>query len=182
MSALSSNLRMAVRDLLRAPGFTLTAVLTLALGIGANTAAFSLMKRLMLDVVPFPDADRLVMIHEEMPRLGLMASDLSVANYLDYRANASHFESSTIWTNRRMNLSGDLEAMSLQVGLVTQSFLSTLGVRPALGRVSNRQRMSSAVPGWPSSATNSGRRASGGIRLSSGEPSVWTDGPMKSSA
>ncbi len=134
MSALSSNLRMAVRDLLRAPGFTLTAVLTLALGIGANTAAFSLMKRLMLDVVPFPDADRLVMIHEEMPRLGLMASDLSVANYLDYRTNASHFESSTIWTNRRMNLSGDLEAMSLQVGLVTQSFLSTLGVRPVLGR------------------------------------------------
>jgi putative ABC transport system permease protein len=134
MVTLMLDLRHGFRSLLRKPGFTIAAGLTLALGIGANIASFSLLNRLVLGVVPFQDADRLVVVYEEMPEQGHLFSDLSVPNFLDFKENATSFESMAVWRNRRVNLSGYGEPLSVELSRVSSSFFPTLGVQPALGR------------------------------------------------
>jgi len=134
MGRFLADLKNGLRRLRRSPGFTLAAVVTLALGIGANTAAFSLLNRLVLGIVPFEGADRIVMLHEEMPERGGFYWDLSAPNYLDFEREATSFESMAVWTNKRVNLSGDGEPSSLQAGRVSWTLFLTLGVRPELGR------------------------------------------------
>ena len=134
MSDFVVDLKNGFRRLRRSPGFTLSAVVTLALGIGANTATFSLLNRLVLGIVPFKDADRIVMLHEEMPERGGFYWDLSAPNFLDFQRNATSFESMAVWTNKKVNLSGDGEPMSLHASRVSWTLFSTLEVKPVLGR------------------------------------------------
>src|ERR687895_908369 len=86
MDAFLNDIRYALRNLLKRPGFTLIAVLTLAIGIGANSAIFSAVNALVLKPLPFPELDRVVAIWDKMPTLGLEHNEVTFANYLDWQA------------------------------------------------------------------------------------------------
>ncbi|HZU21979.1 MAG TPA: ABC transporter permease, partial [Terriglobales bacterium] len=127
-----SNLKYALRTLRRNPGFALTAVLTLALGIGANTAIFSLVDRYLLQPLPYPEPDRLVTIWESTQEGG--RGSVSMANFYDWRREAKSFESLAAWSAMQVDLQmGDYRERA-PGELITPSYLSLLGVRPAQGR------------------------------------------------
>ena len=126
------DLKHAVRMLVKKPGFTLIAIVTLALGIGANTAIFSVVNAVLLRPLPYPNADRLVAVSEN----SLKASDISVAypDYLDWRAQQSVFEEMSARMPTGGIISSANEPERVIGRLVTPSFFSTLGVQPMLGR------------------------------------------------
>ncbi len=128
------DLRYGVRMLLKRPGFTLVAVLTLALGIGANTAIFSVVNAILLRPLSYKEPDRLVLINHNYPKLDLKAS-VSAPGYAHYRDHAQSFESVAAVTNWNVNLTGDGEPERLQGMAVTSNFFSTLGAETARGRV-----------------------------------------------
>jgi predicted permease len=126
------DLRYAIRQLRRSPGFTAVAVLTLALGIGANTAIFSVVNAVLLRPLPYKDPSQLVILQEIDPRVG----DVSVTypDFLDWRQQSHTFAQMAAFHNKGFNLSG-VEQPERIVGYgVSPNFLSMLGVRPVLGR------------------------------------------------
>ena len=130
-----NDLRYSLRQLLKHPGFTFVAILTLALGIGANTAIFSIVNAVLLRPLPYPQPDRLVLIRE---RTNIFDSgSVSLPNYLDWRAAQRGFIDLALMRRDDANLSGiggDIEAERVGCGRVTYNFLSLLGVPPELGR------------------------------------------------
>ena len=86
------DIRYALRNLLRRPTFTLIAVVTLALGIGANTAIFSAINALLLKPLPFPELDRVVAVWDKLPSRGVMHNEVTVANYLDWQSQTQSFD------------------------------------------------------------------------------------------
>src|ERR671911_772466 len=99
-----SDLRYAFRTLRKQPVFTLVAVLTLTLGIGANTAIFSLFYQLLLRPLPYPDAERLVFVWNSYPLMGLQQASVSIPDYIDRRTQADTIEDATLFTGRALNL------------------------------------------------------------------------------
>src|SRR6266478_2156124 len=85
MGTLPSDVRYGIRMLAKSPGFTAVAVVTLALGIGANTAIFSVIDAVLLNRMPYPNADRLVMVWEQNPGRGWFRNIVSAANFVDWR-------------------------------------------------------------------------------------------------
>jgi putative ABC transport system permease protein len=128
------DLRFALRTLGRQPVFTLIAVLTLTIGIGANTAIFSVFHHLLLRPLPYADAERLVFIWNTYPLAGLPKATVSIPDYLDRKADAPALEDAALFTWRRVTLSGDDRPEQYNSLRVTPSFFSTLGREPALGR------------------------------------------------
>jgi putative ABC transport system permease protein len=130
-----NDLKFALRQFRKSPGFTLIAVLTLALGIGANTAIFSVINAVLLRPLPYPQPDRLVLIRE---RTNIFDSgSVSLSNYLDWRASQRGFTDLALFRRDDTNLSGatsDIEAERVGLGRVTYNFLSVLGIPPELGR------------------------------------------------
>jgi putative ABC transport system permease protein len=130
-----NDLRFALRQLRKSPGFTAIAIITLALGIGANTAIFSVINAVLLRPLPYPQADRLVLIRE---RTNLFDSgSVCLPNYLDWRASQRGFTDVALFRRDDANLSGatsDVEAERVGLALVSYNFLSVLGVPPELGR------------------------------------------------
>ena len=126
------DLRHGLRMLVNKPGFTFVAMVTLALGIGANTAIFSVVNAVLLRPLPYPNADRLVAISEN----SLNAGEISVAypDYLDWRAQQSVFEEMSARMPTGGIISGGNEPERVIGRMVTPSFFSTLGVQPVLGR------------------------------------------------
>src|ERR671921_3018272 len=98
------DLRYALRTLRKQPVFTLIAVLTLTLGIGANTAIFSLLYQALLRPLPYPDADRLVFIWNSYPLMGLPQAAVSIPDYIDRKTQATAIEDATLFTGRALNL------------------------------------------------------------------------------
>lgn len=133
MGTLIQDLRYGFRLLLKHPGFTLVAVITLALGIGANSAIFSVVNAVLLRPLPYRDSERLVMINHDYPQLQLRAS-VSAYGYRHYRDRAGSFENLTAFSGRSFSLTGRGEPERLAAMAVTPSFLSTLGAAPAQGR------------------------------------------------
>ena len=134
MEDLVADLRYGLRTLGKNPGFTAIAVLTLALGTGANTAIFSVVNAVLLRPLPFQNADRLVRAFGKSPITD--TSDLSPADFLDYRAQnhvLDHFEG-IIDGNTIFNLAGRDKATQVKGAVVTSGFLNALGVQPLLGR------------------------------------------------
>jgi putative ABC transport system permease protein len=134
---LKQDLRYTSRTLIRARGFALTAILVTALGVGANTAAFSVADFVLLRPLPFADPDALVRVCEG-PRTGGgwgCMNELSPANYRDFKALSSSFEAMGAFTGSAANLVGIGEPRRLAVTPVTPEVLPLLGVTPALGRV-----------------------------------------------
>src|SRR5829696_2164493 len=136
LAILVQDLRYTARTLNRARGFALTAVLVTALGVGANTAAFSVADFVLLRPLPFADPDRLVRLCEG-PRTGGgwgCMNELSPANYRDFKTSAS-LEAMGAFTGSAANLVGIGEPRRLETTMVTPEVLPLLGVQPALGRV-----------------------------------------------
>ena len=98
------DLRYALRSLRKQPIFTLVAVLTLTLGIGANTAIFSLLYQVLLRPLPYAAADRLVFVWNGYPLMGLPQAAVSIPDYLDRRTQAQGIEDATLFSFRAMNL------------------------------------------------------------------------------
>jgi putative ABC transport system permease protein len=134
MESLLSDVRYAVRNLFRRPGFTIIAVITLALGIGANTAIFSAINALLLKPLPFPELDRVVAVWDKLPNRGVQRNEATVANYLDWQSQTQSFEQLALYRWWSANLTGVDPPERIQGFLVTANFLDTTGMKPILGR------------------------------------------------
>src|SRR4051812_29068843 len=106
MNGLLQDLRYGVRMLLKKPGFTVIAVLALSLGIGANTAIFSVVNTLLISPLPFRDADRLVMVWEYNRPRDIHQNVISPANFIDWREQSTVFEDFAAFNDVRLNLTG----------------------------------------------------------------------------
>ncbi len=133
LETLWQDLRYGVRMLMKNPGFTLVAVVTLALGIGANTAIFSVINSILLNPLPYEQADRLVMVWDNNAGLGRQHEDPSPGNYHDLRDAPGIFESSAAWYVTARTLTGEQDAEQVQCALVTPDFFTTLRVQAASG-------------------------------------------------
>jgi putative ABC transport system permease protein len=134
MDNLLSDIRYGVRNLIKRPGFTLIAVVTLALGIGANTSIFSAINALLLNPLPIPDQSRIMAIWDKNPSHGLDHNEVTVANYFDWRAQNNSFEKLALYRWWSVNLTGLETPERIQGFLVTGNFFDTLGVTPVMGR------------------------------------------------
>jgi putative ABC transport system permease protein len=135
METLLRDVRYGVRSLLKRPGFTAIALIALALGIGANTAIFSLVNAVLLRPLPFAEPDRLVWVWGNIRGGGTRAS-VSPLDFLDYRQQNTTFEefAASFAVPLPLNLTGDGEPERLQAGAVTGNYFQALGAKPALGR------------------------------------------------
>jgi len=126
------DLRFAFRSLRKQPGFTAIAVLTIALGVGANSAIFSVVDAVMLRPLPFHEANRVVVINEHTPQFPTLS--LSAENFRDVCAQARSFEACGAFRNTTFNLSGRGEPQRIAAKMLTANLLPLLGIPPALGR------------------------------------------------
>lgn len=133
MDTLWKDLRYSVRCLAKQPVFTLIAVLTLALGIGANTAIFSVVNALLLKPLSFPQLERIVTLWDKSPSRGVQHNEVAIANYLDWRAQNQSFDQLSLYRWWSTNLSVE-PPERIQGYLITANLLDTLGVKPLLGR------------------------------------------------
>jgi predicted permease len=132
---IARDLKYALRGMRKAPGFTLAAVLILALGIGANTTIFSVINAALLRPLPFPDGDRLVSLYAT--KNGQIMGSPSPPDLADFAAASQSFESMVLFDHWRKNLSGIAGSDAPEeavVGLVPGSYFEVLGIRPILGR------------------------------------------------
>jgi putative ABC transport system permease protein len=135
--ALRQEIRIAARALRRSPGFTLTAVLTLALGIGLNGALFSVLNAVVLRPLPYAAPDRVVGVWnswDDTPR-----ASISPAEYFDYRDQVASFEHFGVYTFDGMTLTQAGDPERLPVGVISHGVLTSLGIEPQLGRVFTAQ-------------------------------------------
>ena len=134
MNNLFQDLRYGARILLKQPAITLVAVVTLALGIGANTAIFSLVNSILLRPLPFREPDRVVRLIQASPMLGLDTWGVSQAGFAAYRDQNRSFESVALYNSSAINLTGQGEPERLPMTSVTADFFKVFGVNPLLGR------------------------------------------------
>jgi predicted permease len=148
LEQLLQDARYAVRMLRRSPGFTAVAVLTLALGIGANTAIFSVVQAVILEPLPYPQPNRLVMLLERVHLRTYQneRNDPSPGNFADWRAQNSVFEDVAAIQDRSFNLTGSGEPVRIEGEAVSASLFSILQVHPAFGRTFGPDE---DVPGGP---------------------------------
>jgi predicted permease len=132
VSELSQDLRYALRMLAKAPAFAAVAVLTLALGIGANTALFSVINSVLLAPLPFPQADRLMALFSK--RIAFDTASISYPNFLDWQQSNRTFASLACYRPDDFNLTGAGQAEHIVGEMVSADFFSTLGIQPASGR------------------------------------------------
>jgi len=135
MDTIIKDIRYGLRSLLKRPGFTAITLIALALGIGANTAIFSLVNAVILQPLPYPDPDRLVWVYGNIRNGGNRAS-VAPPDFLDYRSQNKTFEqfAASGTTSRPLNLTGSGEPERLTASVITGNYFDTFGVRPALGR------------------------------------------------
>jgi len=134
METLAQDLRYGVRMLLQKPAFTFVVVLALAVGIGANSAIFSVVNAVLLRPLPYADPERLVMIWMDNSRINVAEDWHSFPNYTDYRDHNEVLESIAAFNNRSFNITGSGEPERVQGAWMTGGLLPLLGVNPALGR------------------------------------------------
>src|SRR5436309_3353826 len=134
MESLLQDIRYAVRMCFRTPAFTFVAVLALALGIGANTAIFTIVNAVLIERLPFRDPDRLVVVWEGSARRPGRPNTIAPANFLQWQDRNRVFEQMSAFYDSRANLTGQASPEELTAQNVTSNFFSTLGVAPALGR------------------------------------------------
>ncbi len=135
MQTLFQDIRYGVRMLLKNPGFTTIAVLTLSLGIGANTAIFSVVNGVLLRDLPFPEADRVVTLWENNTFDGLERDDVSPANFLDWRERQKSFEDLTFANPYSFDYVADAEPLTIRAALVSKGFFDALSASPLHGRI-----------------------------------------------
>lgn len=134
MDSIFKDVRYGIRSLLKRPGATLVALITLALGIGVNTAIFSAVDSILLRPLPFKDSEQLVSIWEQGLAYGVRQNEVAPANFFDLRNQNGVFEGIGAHGPQDINLTGDGEPERLTGELLTANVFSLLGVEPALGR------------------------------------------------
>lgn len=135
MNMLAQDIRLAFRSFTRNPGFTLVAVLSLAIGIGANTSIFSVANALLLRPLPYKDANRLVILWNRSPGLDILQDWFSTAQYLDIKNGHHGFEEVAIASGGNDNLTGEGEPERVGTIRVSSNLLPMLGVHAASGRL-----------------------------------------------
>src|SRR5919206_3231437 len=135
MNTLLQDLRYGLRLLLKNKGFTIVAILALGLGIGANTAIFSLVNGVLLRPLQFPDAERIVYLEGKNPAAGITDSNISFLDFTDWSKQTDLFASTAAYWTASANLGADGgEPERVPRAGVTTGFFSVLGVQPVLGR------------------------------------------------
>jgi len=132
------SLKFALRHLAKSPGFTSVAVIIMALGIGANTAIFSVVHSVLMEPLPFSQPDRLVRLWHVPPQSsfpGVTRFAISAANFLDWQKQNTVFEGMALYTGGGYDITGQGKPQSIRAGKVTANFFSVLGVQPIHGRV-----------------------------------------------
>ncbi|MDX2044539.1 MAG: ABC transporter permease [Acidobacteriota bacterium] len=132
MQTLWQDLRYGARTLFKQPGFTLIAVITLALGIGATTAIFGVFNAVLLEALPYRDAERLTMIWERSQRRA--QNTINLGNFFDWKTQSASFEDMAAFADIRTNLTSDGEPIEVPGQICTDNLFNVLGVRPLLGR------------------------------------------------
>jgi predicted permease len=128
------DLRYALRSLLRSKGFAFAVILTLGLGIGANTAIFSVVRGVMLKPLPHRDGDRLMFLRQSVENLHQENVGFSVPEVNDFRQSASSFAGIAEYSPITLTLLGEHDAVRIDLGLVTGNYFSVMGLKPVLGR------------------------------------------------
>ncbi len=132
LEVLAQDLRFAIRMLWTNPGFTLVAVLTLAIGIGGNTAIFSIVNGVLLNPLPFPHPDQLVALDESKPNFP--TGSISYPNFLDWRKDNHTFASMALARGYSFSLTGKGDAEQVKASFLSSGFFAVLGIRPLMGR------------------------------------------------
>ena len=132
---LTQDLAYGLRILRKAPGYAIIAILTLALGIGANAAIFSFIEAWVIKPLPYPRADRLMVLQSHNLKQGWTSTQVpSAADFLDYQKQNTSFEQLAIWSPWQYNITGDGRPDRVDGGLVGWNFFQTIGVEPIMGR------------------------------------------------
>ncbi len=137
LDSITQDIRYALRSLIKAPGFSIVAILVLAIGIGASTAMFSLVDAMLLRGLPYADADRLVLVIGNVQRATVERRGTSLPDYRDWRARAKTFDDMAAYDTLSLTLSGQStsdEAERIPAEAVAAPYFSLLGVSPAYGR------------------------------------------------
>jgi putative ABC transport system permease protein len=137
MDTVFKDLSYGGRSLLRNPGFSCVAVITLALGIGANTAIFSVINAVLLRPLPYPNSDRLLFISERDQQMRRLF--IAWPNFLDWQAQNGVFENISVYNRDSYNLTGTGDPQQVLAGQVSASFFQSLSVNPHIGRVFSRE-------------------------------------------
>jgi hypothetical protein len=127
-----------LRRLAKMPGFTAVAVLTLAIGIGANTAIFSVVEGVLLKALPYPNPDELVTLDHSAPGVNLPHAGIAPFLYFTYRENGRAFQDVGLWDSRTASVTGIAQPEEVRTVIVTDGVLAMLGARPMLGRLFNK--------------------------------------------
>src|SRR5260370_259151 len=138
MGAIMQTLNCALRLLRKGPGFALVAILIMALGIGDNTAIFSVVHAVLLEPLPFRDADSLVQIWHTPPQKsfpGMTKFAVSAANFLDWQKQNHAFDQMALYSGAGYDITGAGKPEAIRAGTVSPEFFSVLGVEPLHGRV-----------------------------------------------
>jgi hypothetical protein len=154
MHSFTQDLRYAVRAFARTPGFTAAAILSIALGIGANTFIFSVASALLLRPLPYEQAERLVILWNRSPGLGIAEDWFSTAQYFDIKTNVRGLEQTAIAIGGNYNLTDGGEPERIGTIRVSSNLLSMLGARAEVGRLftsdDDRPNVAgmAAIPRW----------------------------------
>ena len=140
------DLRFALRSLARSRGFATTVILTLGLGIGANTAIFSVVRAVLLKPLPHREGDRLVYLRQSIEGPGGENIRFSVPEILDFRNSAKSLQGIAEYSGVLLTLQGKDDAVRMQVGLVTGNYFQVMGLSPVLGRVLDERDDGTGVP------------------------------------
>ena len=133
LERVTQDIRFGIRVLAKSPGFTIVAILTLALGIGANTALFSVVNGVLLNPLPYPEPDRLVTLHESKPNFE--SGSISFPNFLDWQRENHSFVSMAIARPNGFTLTTQARSKQINAEFISSDFFTVLGVKPALGRM-----------------------------------------------
>jgi putative ABC transport system permease protein len=134
MTTLMQDVRYGLRMLVKNPGFTIVAVLALALGIGANTAMFSYVNAWVLHPLPYPHSERLVVLLGDNTRTGGTSHGIHPGDFYDFQRESRDFQNLCAWTVDPFNLTGNGTPERIQGNRVSWNFFDTLGAKPVLGR------------------------------------------------
>jgi predicted permease len=144
---LRQDLRYTARTFRRAPGFAATAIAIAAVGIGATTAAFTMVDHVLIRPLPFAHQERIVKLYEDHPAQGSRFVDMSPANYRDWKRMSKSFQLTGAFRGLSVNLTGQGDPRTLDGASVTSEIFPLLGVQPALGRYFDQRDDSDSAPG-----------------------------------
>src|SRR5215216_5674632 len=139
METFIQDLRYGIRVLLKSPGFTAIALIALALGIGANTAVFSVVNTVLLKPLPYKNSDRLILMFGASLESGQVGGSVSPPDFLDYRQQNTSLERLAAVTGASFSLTGGGEPERIQSARVSEGFFETLGTDPLYGRTFNSE-------------------------------------------